>query len=209
MKKNILLFCTTLLIVFCSSSQNINGSKSNISVYDYSETITSTELKEMLYTYASNEFEGRRTGEAGQKKAVNFIKNHYVINGILSPIAEGDYFQEIPKSFLRDGFNDSENVLAYIEGSEKPDEVLVISAHLDHIGISKNGDQHPVQEAFIEHDASQCGYCTPGMVMSCVHLLENNSDPTLEDVKKATRGNLCRCGTHPHVFKAALAAAKK
>ncbi len=76
-------------------------------------------------------------------------------------------------------------------------------------GIAKADQLHPVQEAFIEYDASQCGYCTPGMVMSCVHLLENNANPTLEDVKKATRGNLCRCGTYPHVFKATLAAAKK
>ena len=76
-------------------------------------------------------------------------------------------------------------------------------------GIAKDGNLHPVQEAFIEHDASQCGYCTPGMVMSCAHLLENNPDPNLEDVKNATRGNLCRCGTYPHVFKATLAAAKK
>ncbi len=76
-------------------------------------------------------------------------------------------------------------------------------------GIAKNGELHPLQEAFIEYDASQCGYCTPGMVMSCVHLLENKSNPTLEDVKHATRGNLCRCGTYPHVFKATLAAANK
>ena len=76
-------------------------------------------------------------------------------------------------------------------------------------GIAQNGKLHPVQEAFIEHDASQCGYCTPGMVMTCAHLLDNNSNPTLEDVKNATRGNLCRCGTYPHVFKATLDAAKK
>ena len=76
-------------------------------------------------------------------------------------------------------------------------------------GIADGEELHPVQEAFIEEDASQCGYCTPGMVMSCVHLVENNSDPTLDDVKHATRGNLCRCGTYPHVFKAALSAAKK
>ena len=76
-------------------------------------------------------------------------------------------------------------------------------------GIAKNGELHAVQEAFIEHDASQCGYCTPGMVMSCVHLVENNPNPNLEDVKDATRGNLCRCGTYPHVFKATLEAAKK
>ena len=76
-------------------------------------------------------------------------------------------------------------------------------------GIAKNGELHPVQQAFIEHDASQCGYCTPGMVMSCVHLVDNNPNPDLEDVKMATRGNLCRCGTHPHVFKATLDASKK
>lgn len=76
-------------------------------------------------------------------------------------------------------------------------------------GIAKDGELHAVQQAFIDHDATQCGYCTPGMVMSAVHLLDNNPDPTLEDVKKATRGNLCRCGTYPHVFKATLEAAKK
>ncbi len=76
-------------------------------------------------------------------------------------------------------------------------------------GISQNGKLHPVQEAFIEHDATQCGYCTPGMIMTCVHLLNENPDPELIDVKKATRGNLCRCGTYPHVFKATLTAAKK
>ncbi len=76
-------------------------------------------------------------------------------------------------------------------------------------GISSGEKLHPVQEAFIEHDATQCGYCTPGMVMSCVHLLKHNSNPTLDDVKHATRGNLCRCGTYPHVFKATLSAAEK
>ena len=73
-----------------------------------------------------------------------------------------------------------------------------------------DGDQlHPVQEAFIEYDAMQCGFCTPGMVMSCAALLKRNSDPTLEDVKTATSGNLCRCGTYPKVFEATLAAAKQ
>ncbi len=76
-------------------------------------------------------------------------------------------------------------------------------------GLSKNGQLHPVQEAFIEHDATQCGFCTPGMVMTTAHLLRNNPDPSLEDVRHAVRGNLCRCGTHPNVFKATMAAAKK
>ncbi|NND07280.1 MAG: (2Fe-2S)-binding protein [Saprospiraceae bacterium] len=76
-------------------------------------------------------------------------------------------------------------------------------------GVAEGEELHPVQEAFIEHDASQCGYCTPGMIMSSVHLLDNNANPTLDDVKHATRGNLCRCGTYPHVFKATMAAAEK
>jgi len=70
--------------------------------------------------------------------------------------------------------------------------------------LAKNRELHPLQQAFIDHDASQCGFCTPGMLMSCTHLLQTNPHPTLEEVKKATSGNFCRCGTHPHVFKAVL-----
>ncbi len=75
-------------------------------------------------------------------------------------------------------------------------------------GLAKGEDLHPVQAAFIEYDAQQCGYCTPGMVMSCAALLARNSNPKLEDVQAATSGNLCRCGTYPKVFEATLAAAK-
>jgi xanthine dehydrogenase YagT iron-sulfur-binding subunit len=75
-------------------------------------------------------------------------------------------------------------------------------------GLSRGNELHPVQVAFIEHDGMQCGYCTPGMVMSCAALLERNANPTMEDVKQACSGNLCRCGTYPKVFEAALAAAK-
>jgi aerobic-type carbon monoxide dehydrogenase small subunit (CoxS/CutS family) len=74
-------------------------------------------------------------------------------------------------------------------------------------GLAEGEELHPVQEAFIEHDALQCGFCTPGMIMSCAALLNRNSHPTLEDVKTATSGNLCRCGTYPNVFAATLAAA--
>ncbi|MBC6607651.1 (2Fe-2S)-binding protein [Hymenobacter sp. BT188] len=74
-------------------------------------------------------------------------------------------------------------------------------------GLAKNGKLHPVQEAFVAHDASMCGFCTPGMVMSCASLLQRNPKPTLDDVKTATSGNLCRCGTYPKVFEATLAAA--
>ena len=75
-------------------------------------------------------------------------------------------------------------------------------------GLAEGEELHPVQAAFIEHDALQCGFCTPGMVMSCAALVERNPNPTLEDVKMATSGNICRCGTYPKVFDATLAAAK-
>ncbi len=75
-------------------------------------------------------------------------------------------------------------------------------------GLAKGETLHPVQSAFIAHDAIQCGFCTPGLVMSCAALLERNPDPSLEDVKAATSGHLCRCGTYPHVFAATLDAAK-
>ena len=140
MKNFVLLFCVTLFLSSCSSSQNKNKNEKEVNIKGYSASITSEELKDMLYAYASDEFEGRKTGEPGQKKAIEFIKNHYVANNIPSPIADGDYFQEIPSSYFRSGIKDSENVVAYIKGREKPDEVIVISAHLDHIGIDENGD---------------------------------------------------------------------
>jgi len=75
-------------------------------------------------------------------------------------------------------------------------------------GLAKDGKLHPVQSAFIEHDALQCGFCTPGMVMSCAALVERNPAATREDVKAAISGHLCRCGTYPHVIEATLDAAR-
>lgn len=72
-------------------------------------------------------------------------------------------------------------------------------------GLATASGLNPVQQAFIAHDAMQCGFCTPGMVMSCVALLARNPSPTLDDVKAATSGNLCRCGSYPKVFEAVLA----
>lgn len=75
-------------------------------------------------------------------------------------------------------------------------------------GLAKGETLDPVQSAFVEKDALMCGFCTPGMVMSVRALLDRTPDPTLEQVKRATAGNLCRCGTYPKVFEAALAAAR-
>jgi len=73
-------------------------------------------------------------------------------------------------------------------------------------GLAMGGALHPVQAAFIEHDAMQCGFCTPGMVMSCAALLARTPAPTEDAVKAAISGHVCRCGTYPHVVAATLAA---
>ncbi len=74
--------------------------------------------------------------------------------------------------------------------------------------LGKDGQLHPVQRAFIEQDALQCGFCTPGQIMSVKALLDANPNPSVEEVKWALAGNLCRCGAYPKIFKAALSAAK-
>jgi carbon-monoxide dehydrogenase small subunit/xanthine dehydrogenase YagT iron-sulfur-binding subunit len=75
-------------------------------------------------------------------------------------------------------------------------------------GLAKGDELGPIQAAFIEHDAMQCGFCTPGMAMAAAALIERNPDPTADDVERAIGGHICRCGTYPHVVAATLAAAK-
>lgn len=76
-------------------------------------------------------------------------------------------------------------------------------------GLAQDGKLHPIQESFIEHDALQCGFCTPGQILSVKALLDGNPQPTEEDVRRAVSGNLCRCGAYPQIIRAALAAAEK
>jgi len=74
-------------------------------------------------------------------------------------------------------------------------------------GLADNGKLSAVQQAFINKDALQCGYCTPGFIMSVTALLQRNPNPTADEVKHACAGNLCRCGTHPHILQAVFQAA--
>jgi xanthine dehydrogenase YagT iron-sulfur-binding subunit len=76
-------------------------------------------------------------------------------------------------------------------------------------GISQNGKPHPVSQAFVNNDAQQCGYCTPGFVMAAKGFLDKHPNPSYEDVKKGLGGNLCRCGTYVGVRKAVLEAAQQ
>lgn len=76
-------------------------------------------------------------------------------------------------------------------------------------GLSTNGELHPVQKAFIEHDALQCGYCTPGMIMTAVGLLIKNPEPSEQEIVNGMEDNLCRCGAHVRIIKAVQTAAKE
>jgi aerobic-type carbon monoxide dehydrogenase small subunit (CoxS/CutS family) len=75
-------------------------------------------------------------------------------------------------------------------------------------GLERNGNLHPVQSAFIEADAYQCAYCTSGMIMSTVALLEKNPNPTDAEIVSGLQGNICRCGAHPRIVDAVRIAAK-
>lgn len=138
-----ILFLLTL-VGTCATPKyttRIDNLKNSITLVDtaevkkYSKTITSNELSRLLYEFASDKFQGRKVGEQGQKLAADFLKSYYIAENIPSPFGGENYFQGIPKSFLSKNFEVTENVLAYIKGSEKPEEVLILSAHLDHLGI--------------------------------------------------------------------------
>ncbi len=76
-------------------------------------------------------------------------------------------------------------------------------------GLGSDGSLHPVQEAFIEYGAVQCGFCTPGVVLAAVHLLDRNPDPTREQIREGLSGNLCRCSGYVKIVDAVEAAARK
>ncbi len=76
-------------------------------------------------------------------------------------------------------------------------------------GLMRDGELHPLQKAFIAEDAVQCGYCTPGQIMSLAALLERNPNTDEEALKRAVAGNLCRCGTYPKIVRAGMRAAKE
>jgi aerobic-type carbon monoxide dehydrogenase small subunit (CoxS/CutS family) len=74
-------------------------------------------------------------------------------------------------------------------------------------GLAKNGKLHPVQQAFMEHDALQCGFCTPGMILTAVSLLRSNLQPSREQIIRGMEQNLCRCGAHTRILDAIQSAA--
>lgn len=141
MKKIILSsFVLGFLLAGCSSNKN---SSKEISPEKYLSEIKAENLSKHLYIVASDEMEGRDTGTPGQKKAGEYLINQYKAMGISYPKGATTFYQPIPSEFFKKQFSpklgDSENIWAFVEGSEKPDEILVISAHYDHVGM-KNGE---------------------------------------------------------------------
>ena len=137
-----LLLPVSMLLIACGGTKSAKD-YAKADVPKYMNSISQAELKKHLYIVASDEMEGRNTGEPGQKKAGLYLIEEYKKIGVSFPKGATDWYQKVPSAFMTKGFgpklNDSENIWAYIEGSEKPDEVLVISAHYDHVGM-KNGE---------------------------------------------------------------------
>jgi len=129
-------FLITAIAVFsfsCNTAQN--SAIKEMSRVDYMNTITAEELSTHLYQFSDDKMQGRMTGEPGQKLAAEYLKNYYKSQGISGPNGD-DYYQNIPAEYFR--MNEpkpSENVLAFIKGSEKPEEVIILSAHYDHVGM--------------------------------------------------------------------------
>jgi len=133
-----------LFVAFASiNSGFIHAQKQKDRVKEMMENLSKDELIKHLSIIAGDEMEGRKTGEAGQKMAANYLRNIYKNLGIETLPGTEDYYQFVPSEAMKRMFspklNDSENVVAYIKGSEKPDEYLVISAHYDHVGMT-NGE---------------------------------------------------------------------
>jgi len=137
--KYFFLSLLTLLVVSCNSAQTAIAKKKTR--VDYANSITAEELKTMLYTFAGDEMQGRMTGKKGQKLAAEYLRNFYQDHGIASPIEENNYYQTIPAAYFNrmEDAKPSENVVAFIKGSEKPDEIVVLSAHYDHVGMREDG----------------------------------------------------------------------
>jgi Zn-dependent M28 family amino/carboxypeptidase len=140
-----ILVASALIVVgSCSTlrhSEKIYNLKNSISYQDetlvrhYLNTINTEELKIHVEEVSSDKYNGRMTGEKGHNEVCDYIRNVYKSERIEAPKSHADYYQKVPKEALPDNLNASQNIIAYIEGSEFPNEYLYISAHSDHEGI--------------------------------------------------------------------------
>lgn len=138
MKKWIYLGFAVVLFLQCKTAgiPDYNGKELGFSA----NYISAKTLKTKLYTLASDEFEGRETGERGQKKAAKYLKEFYQKHKIKGFDGDTSYYQHISASYFNNRIKGTENIIAVIPGSEFPDEVVVLSAHYDHLGIRSDGE---------------------------------------------------------------------
>ena len=126
-----------IILIFLLLNKTIYSQENKVS--KYANTITAKELMDNLYVYSSDYFQGRETGTLGQKRAIDFLQNFYTTSGIVSADGTQNYLQPMTL-FIKGKKVETENLASIIKGSEYPDEYIIITAHLDHIGIDKNGD---------------------------------------------------------------------
>jgi hypothetical protein len=147
--KRYFLYSLTLALVMACSSTRDNGESqqqqdrnvlTDDKIRDYAASITVEELRTQLYEFADDNMQGRFTGAQGQKMAAEYLKQAYQAMDVPGGMSDNSYYQPIPGSYLNRPEIDSENVLAFIEGSEKPEEILVLSAHYDHVGVNDQGE---------------------------------------------------------------------
>ena len=139
-----LIASALVLVGSCATlrhSEKINNLKKSISydnkpvIEQYVNTINADELKVFVEEISADKYKGRMTGEDGHDSVCNYIRNYYKSLNIAAPSSHPNYYQIVPKEELPDNINTSQNVIAYIEGSEFPDEYIYIAAHSDHEGI--------------------------------------------------------------------------
>ncbi len=126
------------------------------------------------------------------------LRNRFGLTGVKEACGRGDCGS---CTVILDGKVVDSCLILAMDARDK--EVLTIE------GLAKDGKLHHVQEAFIEHGAIQCGFCSPGMILCAKALLDENPNPTEEEVRDAIIGNLCRCTGYRKIVEAILAAAKK
>jgi len=149
---------------------------------------------------------------------VNFMvngKNHQIVTApnrtLLSVLRE-----DLGLTGTKEGCGVGEcGACAVIMNGEPVNSCLVLVGQADGStittieGLSKNGQPHPLQKAFVEHGAVQCGFCTPGMIIASKALLDKNPDPSDEQVREALAGNICRCTGYTKIVEAVQAAAEE
>lgn len=144
----VLVASALILVGSCATlrhSKKIENLKNSISFNDkvvveqYLNTIKTEDLEAHVVEVSSDKYKGRMTGEEGHNEVCDYIRNYYKLQNIAAPESLPDYYQKVPKDILPENLNDSQNIIAYIKGSEFPDEFVFISAHSDHEGV-KDGE---------------------------------------------------------------------